>query len=141
MASKTVESHRAGAEVCHGDAECRKKSVELLGELGLPRNLFPVVDIQEFGYNRTTGFMWLVQKKSTTYTFEKIKRKVSYATEVSAFVGPRSIKKLSGVKTRELLLWLTVSEMFFADATTKELTFKTPTGISDSCEASVFDLE
>ncbi|KAJ6843686.1 uncharacterized protein M6B38_295430 [Iris pallida] len=96
MASKTVESHRAGAEVCHGDAECRKKSVELLGELGLPRNLFPLVDIQEVRIQQTTGFMWLVQKKSTTYTIEKIKRKVSYATEVSAFVGPRSIKKLSG---------------------------------------------
>uniref|UniRef100_G3MTL8 DUF538 domain-containing protein n=1 Tax=Amblyomma maculatum TaxID=34609 RepID=G3MTL8_AMBMU len=141
MASKTIESNRAGAEVYKGDAECRRKSIELLGELGLPKNLFHLEDIQEFGYNRTTGFMWFIQKKSSTYTFEKIKRKVSYATEVTAFVEPRSIKKLTGMKTKEMLIWLSISEMFFADATTKELTFKSPTGISDSCEASVFELE
>ena len=33
-----IESHRSGAEVVSGDdAMCRKKSVELLEELGLPK--------------------------------------------------------------------------------------------------------
>jgi len=59
MASQ-IESHRSGAEVVTGDAICRKKSIKLLEELGLPKGLLPMEDIQEFGYNRSTGFMWLV---------------------------------------------------------------------------------
>jgi len=70
MASQ-IESHRSGAEVVTGDAICRKKSIELLGELGLPNGLLPMEDIQEFGYNRATGFMWLVQgKKKVEHTFK-----------------------------------------------------------------------
>ena len=78
MASQ-VQSYRAGAEVVHGDAICRKKSMELLEELGLPMGLLPMEDIQEFGYNRDTGFMWLVQGKKVGQTFKKIKQTVSYA--------------------------------------------------------------
>ena len=85
MASQ-IESHRSGAEVVTGDAICRKKSIELLEELGLPKGLLPMEDIQEFGYNRATGFMWLVQgKKKVEHTFKKIKQTVSYAAEVTAF--------------------------------------------------------
>uniref|UniRef100_I1Q7M0 Uncharacterized protein n=1 Tax=Oryza glaberrima TaxID=4538 RepID=I1Q7M0_ORYGL len=62
MASQ-IESHRSGAEVVNGDAICRKRSIELLGELGLPKGLLPLEDIEEFGYNRDTGFMWLVQEE------------------------------------------------------------------------------
>jgi len=87
MASQAIEIHRAGAVVVTGDAACRKKSVELLEELGLPRGLLPMEDIQEFGYNRETGFMWLLQgKKKVEHTFKKIKQTVSYAAEVTAFV-------------------------------------------------------
>jgi hypothetical protein len=40
--------------------------------------------MQEFGYNREAGFMWLVQgKKKTEHTFKKIKQTVSYAGEVT----------------------------------------------------------
>ena len=46
MASQDIQSHRAGAEVITGDAACRKKSVELLEELGLPKGLLPMQDIQ-----------------------------------------------------------------------------------------------
>ena len=45
MASQAIESHRAGAEVVTGDATCRKKSVELLEELGLPKGLLPMEDV------------------------------------------------------------------------------------------------
>ena len=57
MASQAIESHRAGAEIVTGDAASRKKSVELLEELGLPKGLLPMEDIQEFGYNLVTGFL------------------------------------------------------------------------------------
>ena len=106
MASQSVESYRAGADVVSGDAEaCKKAAVELLGEIGLPKGLFPLDDMQEFGYNREAGFMWLVQgKKKTEHTFKKIKQTVSYAGKVTAFVEHGKLKKIAGVKTKELVL-------------------------------------
>ncbi|ONK59994.1 uncharacterized protein A4U43_C08F13090 [Asparagus officinalis] len=141
MASKAIESCREGAEVCHGDAECKKKIVELLTEICLPKGLFPVEDIEEFGYNRASGFVWIIQKKSKNHTFKKVKRQVSYATEVTAFVEPHKMKKMTGVKTKELLLWLSVVEMYFETPSSEKLTFKTGTGLSDSFDASAFELD
>ena len=141
MATQIIESNRAGAEIYHDGAECKKKIVELLVELCMPTGLFPMEDIQEFGYNRAAGFIWIIQKKAKNHTFKKIKRQVSYATEVTAFVEPRKMKKMTGVKTKELLLWLSVVEMYFETPSADKLTFKTGTGLSDSFEAAAFELE
>ena len=141
MASQAIDSHRAGAEVVTGDATRRKKSVELLEELGLPRGLLPMDDILEFGYNRESGFMWLVQgKKKVEHTFKKIKQTVSYAAEVTAFVEKGKLSKITGVKTKELMLWLSVVELYVPEATPEKVTFKTGTGLSDTFEATAFAL-
>ncbi|WOL17401.1 hypothetical protein Cni_G26213 [Canna indica] len=140
MASTTIDSHRKGAEVYHGESLCKKKSIELLGELGLPKGLFPLDDIQEFGYNREVGFIWLIQKKKNDHTFKKIKRQVSYAPEVTAFVGECKMKKMTGVKTKELMLWLSVVEMYVDTPSSEKITFKTGTGLSDSFPAAAFEL-
>ncbi|BAF20689.1 uncharacterized protein At5g01610 [Oryza sativa Japonica Group] len=140
MASQ-IESHRSGAEIVNGDAICRKKSIELLEELGLPKGLLPLEDIEEFGYNRGTGFMWLVQKKKKIeHTFKKIKQTVSYANEVTAFTEKGKLKKITGVKTKELLLWLSVVEVYITDASPDKVTFKTGTGLSDTFDAAAFAL-
>ncbi|KAJ0973706.1 hypothetical protein J5N97_015671 [Dioscorea zingiberensis] len=141
MASQTIESHREGAEIHHGEAACKKKAVEVLEELGLPNGLFPLDDIQEFGYNRAGGFLWLAHKKKKEHTFKKIKQVVSYATEVTAFVEKGKMAKITGVKTRELLLWLSVVEMYIEDPSSGKITFKTGTGLSDSFPVSAFELE
>ncbi|NP_001145528.1 uncharacterized protein [Zea mays] len=141
MASQAIENHRAGAEVVTGDAICRKKSIELLEELGLPKGFLPLVDIQEFGYNRETGFMWLVQgKKKVEHTFKRIKQTVSYATEVTAFAEKGKLRKITGVKTKELMLWLSVVEVYVPEASSEKVTFKTGTGLSDTFDASAFAL-
>jgi len=141
MASQAIESHRAGAEVVTGDATCRKKSVELLEELGLPKGLLPMEDIQEFGYNRETGFMWLVQgKKKVEHTFKKIKQTVSYASEVTAFAEKGKLRKITGVKTKELMLWLSVVEVYVPETSPDKVTFKTGTGLSDTFDAPAFAL-
>jgi hypothetical protein len=141
MASQDIKSHRAGAEVITGDAACRKKSVELLEELGLPKGLLPMEDIQEFGYNRETGFMWLVQgKKKVEHTFKKIKQTVSYASEVTAFAEKGKLRKITGVKTKELMLWLSVVEVYVPEALPDKVTFKTGTGLSDTFDAPAFAL-
>ncbi|KAK8944022.1 hypothetical protein KSP40_PGU014192 [Platanthera guangdongensis] len=140
MASQAIDSDREGAEVFHGDEICRKKSVELLEELCLPKGLFPLEDIEEFGYNRASGFMWLTQKKKKEHVFKQIKRAVSYAPEVTAIVEKYKLKKLTGVKTKELLLWLSVVEVYLEKPDSEKLTFKTGTGLSDSFTASAFEL-
>ncbi|RCU61664.1 LOW QUALITY PROTEIN: hypothetical protein SETIT_J023200v2 [Setaria italica] len=124
-----IETHRSGAEVVSGDAICRKKSVDLLEELGLPKGLLPMEDIQDFGYNRTTGFMWLVQRKKKT---------VSYAAEVTAFAEKGKLRKITGVKTKELMLY--VVEVYVPEASPEKVTFKTGTGLSDSFDATAFAL-
>jgi hypothetical protein len=141
MASQAIESHRAGAEVINGDAICRKKTVELLEELGLPMGLLPLEDVQEFGYNRATGFMWLVQgKKKVDHTFKKIKQTVSYAAQVTAFAEKGKLRKITGVKTKELMLWLSVVEVYLPDGSPEKVTFKTGTGLSDTFDAAAFAL-
>ncbi|XP_066372891.1 uncharacterized protein At5g01610-like [Miscanthus floridulus] len=141
MASQAIQSHRAGTHVITGDAACRKKSIELLEELGLPKGLLPMEDIQEFGYNRETGFMWLVQgKKKVEHTFKKIKQTVSYASEVTAFVEKGKLMKIMGVKTKELMLWLSVVEVYVPEASPDKVTFKTGTGLSDTFDAAAFAL-
>ncbi|XP_044979936.1 uncharacterized protein LOC123447404 [Hordeum vulgare subsp. vulgare] len=143
MASQAVESHRVGAEIFRGDdAICKKKSVEMLEELGLPAGLLPLDNIEEFGYNRVAGFMWLVQRKKTEHTFKKVKQTVSYAGEVTAFVEPGKLRKIAGVKTKELFLWLSVVEVYVETSVApgNKVTFKTGTGLSETFDAAAFAL-
>ncbi|XP_010942813.1 uncharacterized protein [Elaeis guineensis] len=140
MASQTIENYREGAETYQGNALCKKKSIQLLEELGLPKGLFPLEDMEEFGYNHAAGFIWLIQKKKKEHMFKKIKQTVSYATEVTAFVEQRKMKKITGVKTKELLLWLSVVEVYIDDPSSEKITFKTGTGLSDSFPLSAFEL-
>ncbi|XP_044948216.1 uncharacterized protein LOC123397745 [Hordeum vulgare subsp. vulgare] len=136
MASQLVESHRAGAEVLKGDEVCKKQTVELLEELGLPKGLFPMDDIEEVGYNRESGFVWILQKKKKEHTFKKINQTVSYDTEVTAFVEKGKIKKVTGVKIEEVSL----VEIYVDESSADKVIVKTDTGLSDTHDAAAFAL-
>ncbi|KAK1326051.1 hypothetical protein QJS10_CPA01g01621 [Acorus calamus] len=139
MASQAIQAYRENAEVCHGNSSCIKNIEQMLDELSLPKGLFPLDDIDEFGYDRSSGFMWLAHKKKD-HVFKKIKQTVSYATEVTAFVENRRMKKMTGVKTKEFLLWLTITDVYIEDPSSGKITFKTGTGLSESFPASAFEL-
>ncbi|XP_078177153.1 uncharacterized protein LOC144571679 [Carex rostrata] len=141
MAHQTIENHREGAEVFTGHDLCMKKSIELLEELHLPRGLLPLNDLEEVGYNRSTGFVWLKQKKETTHNFKKISKNVWYAKEVTAFVEDKKMKRMTGVKAKELLIWITLTSMIIGDPEGKKITFNTPTGIGRTFPVSAFELE
>ena len=79
MAQQTIENHREGAETYTGHEMCMKKSIELLEELHLPHGLLPLNDLEEVGYNRSAGFVWLKQKNETTHKFKKIDREIGRA--------------------------------------------------------------
>ncbi|KAI4989751.1 uncharacterized protein LOC123398060 [Hordeum vulgare subsp. vulgare] len=136
MASQLVESHRAGAEVLRGDEVCKKQTVELLEELGLPKGLFPMDDIVEVGYNHESGFVWIHQKKKNEHTFKKINQTVSYDPEVTAFVEKGKIKKVTGVKIEEVSL----VEIYVDESSVDKVIVKTNTGVSDTHDAAAFAL-
>ncbi|KAF3323996.1 hypothetical protein FCM35_KLT11463 [Carex littledalei] len=140
MAAQIINTHREGADITRGDADCKMKSMQMLEELDLPKGLFPLENIEEFGYNRNAGFIWFIQKKKIEHTFKKIKQVVSYATEVTAFVEKGKVKKITGVKTKELFLWLSVVEVYNEEASNQKITFKTGTGLSDSFDVSAFEI-
>ncbi|RWV77024.1 hypothetical protein GW17_00062209 [Ensete ventricosum] len=120
----------------------KKKTMQLLRELGLPSGLLPLEDIEEVGYNHDDGFVWLTQKKKKNHMFEEIKQLVSYAAEVTAFVEDRKLKKITGVKARELLLWFTVVEVYVDDHSSgKKITFRTATGLSETFPESAFEID
>ncbi|MBA0699287.1 hypothetical protein Goari_000936 [Gossypium aridum] len=141
MSMVTEEIKASASEVYRGDEICQVKSKSLLEEMGMPRGLLPLKDIEECGYVKETGFVWLKQKKSITHKFEKIGKPVSYATEVTAVIEKNRIKKLNGVKSKELLIWVTLSDIYVDDPATGKITFKTPAGLSRSYPVSAFEIE
>ncbi|XP_058213910.1 uncharacterized protein LOC131325599 [Rhododendron vialii] len=139
--SLVTEEIKAKAEIYHGDEICQEKTKFLLKEVGLPNGLLPLEDILECGHVKETGFVWLKQKKKKDHKFDKIGKLVSYATEVTAVVEPNKIKKLTGVKAKELLLWLTLSDIYVNDPPTEKITFKTPVGLSRDFPVAAFEVE
>lgn len=130
---------RAKAEMYTGDEICREKTKVFLKEIAMPNGLLPLKDIEEVGYDRESGVVWLKQKQSITHKFEEIDKLVSYGTEVTAVVEKGKIKKLSGVKAKELLIWVTISEIYTEDPpNTEKITFKSPTTLSRTFPVSAF---
>ncbi|KDP37972.1 hypothetical protein JCGZ_04615 [Jatropha curcas] len=139
--AQQIANHREQAEIYNEGSLCKQKSIQLLGELGLPKGLLPLDDIVEVGYNRTTGFVWLKQKKRTEHKFRAIGRNVSYDTEVTAIVKDRQMRRVTGVKSKEFLLWVTISDIYIDSGDLTKITFGNPTGISRTFPVSAFELE
>jgi Protein of unknown function, DUF538 len=73
MTLKTIDSYCNSAEISKGDAECKKKSIQLLEELDFPKGLFPLENKEEFDYDQNVGFIWFIQNKKIEHIFRKIK--------------------------------------------------------------------
>ncbi|MQL99610.1 hypothetical protein Taro_032335 [Colocasia esculenta] len=137
------EEVRAKAEVYYGDELGQLQTKVLLQEAGMPRGLLPLLDIVECGYLEETGFVWVKQKKKVEHCFDKVGRTVSYAAEITAYVEEFRIRKLTGVKVKELMLWLTLSDISVdgsVSAPAGKLTCKTSAGLFRVFPASAFEL-
>ncbi|KAM1883416.1 hypothetical protein ACFX13_004785 [Malus domestica] len=142
MSAQQIASHIEDAEIYHGEALCRQKSRELLDKMCLPRGLLPLDDVVEFGYNHTSGFVWLKQKKRKEQRFRAISKTVSYDTEVMGFVEEHRMRRLSGVKSKELLIWVSISDIYVdPNSDLDKITFANGTGLSRSFPATAFGLE
>ncbi|MCE2055190.1 hypothetical protein HAX54_042148 [Datura stramonium] len=138
MSSQITENHRENAEVFTDPAICMQKSQQLLEEINMPKGLLPLDDLIEIGHNNQTGFVWLKQKKAKEHRFKKIGKLVWYDTEVTGFLEDRRMKKLTGVKSKEVLIWITISDISIQDPEFQKITFATPTGISKAFPVTAF---
>ncbi|CAD5334437.1 unnamed protein product [Arabidopsis thaliana] len=138
---------KAKAEVYHGDKTCREKFGSLLSEIGLPNRLLSNKEIKECGYVKDTGFVWLKHKEKKK---EDQKRRyqdllrfdnvvVCFEDEVTAYFEPNRIKKLTGVKAKEFMVWISLGEIQ-VNRSSGLITFKTEVGLlSKSLPLSVFE--
>ncbi|XP_076917569.1 uncharacterized protein LOC143577692 [Bidens hawaiensis] len=130
---------RACAEILNGNEVCKEKAKSLLREYCLPDGLLPVEDVEELGYVKETGFVWVKQKNEIKHKFEKVGKQVSYATEITSYFEKCKIKKLSGVKSKELMLWISLVEIYVENPSSDKITMKTPTGISKTFPKVAFE--
>ncbi|XP_073145092.1 uncharacterized protein [Henckelia pumila] len=141
MSLITEEIRASASELYAGDEICQTESKNLLTRMGLPNGLLPLIDMVECGYVEKTGFFWLTQKKKTEHKFEKIGRNFQYAAEVTGYVEKNKAKRLTGVKAKELLIWLNVCDIYVDHPPTGKITFKSPTGLTRTFPVSAFELE
>ncbi|KAJ9535995.1 hypothetical protein OSB04_un000837 [Centaurea solstitialis] len=108
--------------------------------MGLPNGLLPLDDIEEFGYVKGTGFVWIKQKKEKVHKFEQIDKHVSYDIQVTGFIERFKIDRLIGVKIKESLIWITLNEISVDDPLTGNITFRSPSGIYQTFPALAYGI-
>jgi hypothetical protein len=132
---------RAKAEIYLGDAAGQEKTRLLLHETGLPSGLLPLRDIIECGYVEETGFVWLKQRRKVDHYFAKAGRHVTYGAEVSAVADKGRLKKITGVKAKEMLIWVTLHEICVDDPPQGKLHCKAIGGFSRSFPVEAFEAD
>lgn len=116
--------------------ESLDQATELIKEFGLPDGLLPLQDVVECGFNKETGYVWITQKKAIVHTFKQIGKQVSYGEKVTAYVEKGRLKKLTGVKAKELL-WVSIVDIAMEQGN-NSLFFKSFTGLGKSYPAKAF---
>lgn len=64
-----------------------------------------------------------------------------YDTEITAFVEECGMKRLTGVKSKELMIWVPVNDIFIKDRDPEKITFANSTGLSRTFKVSAFQIE
>ncbi|KAA8515120.1 hypothetical protein F0562_018299 [Nyssa sinensis] len=133
-----ANDQKEGGIVKKGHEEGMKLAISLLEEFGLPLGLLPLADVIEVGFVRSTGYMWIQQKKKIENKFITISKFVSYDAEITGYIEKNGIKKLKGVKAKELMLWPPVSEISVANLPTGKIQFKSLAGITKTFPVEAF---
>lgn len=131
-------AEKEGAIIKKDHQEGMKMAVSLLEEFELPLGLLPLADVIEVGFVRSTGYMWTLQKKKVEHNFHIISKLVSYDAAINGYVEKNRIKKLKGVKAKELMLWPPVSEITVDNPPTGKIRFKSLAGITRTYPAEAF---
>ncbi|XP_043701793.1 uncharacterized protein LOC122652181 [Telopea speciosissima] len=120
---------RAGAEIIRGKEACDRFSSELMKEIGFPSGVLPTGDLVECGRVRSTGFVWWKCKAPYEHFNVATNTKNSYAAETTAYVEKGRMKKMTGCKAKQLMLWVPVAEMYLDG---NKISFKSSMGVGKS---------
>ncbi|CAL5336025.1 unnamed protein product [Camellia sinensis] len=131
-------AEKEGGIVKKGHEDGLKMAVSILEEFELPLGLLPLVNVIEVGFVKSTGYMWIVQEKQVEHEFKTISKLVSYDSNIHGYVEKKRIKKLKGVKAKELVLWPPVSEISVDDPPTGKIHFKSLAGITKTFPVEAF---
>ncbi|KAK6133587.1 hypothetical protein DH2020_032716 [Rehmannia glutinosa] len=140
MSSDQIAAHRENAEI-YGETICRQKALELLEKNNIPKGMLPLHEMTEVGYNKGSGFIWIKQKNSKTHLFRALNRSVWYDTVITAFIEDRRMKRLTGVKSKEFMIWFTACDISIQDPSSGKLTIGTTAGVSRTFPVSAFEEE
>ncbi|XP_008228969.1 PREDICTED: uncharacterized protein LOC103328354 [Prunus mume] len=131
-------AEKEGAIVKKGHEEGLKLAASILQKFELPQGVLPLVGVIEVGFVESTGYMWIVQEKKVEHEFKLISKLVSYDTEITGYIEKKRIKKLKGVKAKELVLWPPVSEITVDEPPTGKIHFKSLAGITKTFPVEAF---
>ncbi|KAJ4979787.1 hypothetical protein NE237_010567 [Protea cynaroides] len=126
---------RAGAAIVHGKEACDRFSRELIKDIGFPSGLLPGGELIECGRVKATGFTWWKCKDAYEQFNVQTKSMTSYAAETTAYVEKGRMKKMTGVKSKQMFMWIPLSEM---STDGNKITFKASIGITKSLPIEEF---
>ncbi|XP_042484051.1 uncharacterized protein LOC122064422 [Macadamia integrifolia] len=120
---------RAGAEIVRGKEACERFSAELMKELGFPSGVLPTGELVEYGRVRATGFVWWKCKAAYEHFNVATNTKNSYAAETTAYVEKGRMKKMTGCKAKQMMVWVPIAEMYIDG---NKISFKSSMGVGKS---------
>ncbi|EER91364.1 uncharacterized protein LOC8065156 [Sorghum bicolor] len=136
--NKSKEQQREGAEIITGAEACFAHSKEMLKSLGFPGGVMPLRGLEECGWVRETGFVWMRQKAPYEHYFRGTGTRVRYDAEVTAYVEEGRMKRMTGVRSKQVMLWVPIVEMSLDGDKRDKIYFKSNVGIGRSFPASAF---
>ncbi|KAI4325151.1 hypothetical protein MLD38_030573 [Melastoma candidum] len=98
-------AEKEGGIAKKGHEDGMKLAASLLQKFELPQGLLPLANVVEVGFVESTGYMWIVQVKKVEHEFKMISKLVSYDTDITGYIDRKMVKRLKGVKAKELMLW------------------------------------
>ncbi|KAK1382044.1 Transcription repressor MYB4-like [Heracleum sosnowskyi] len=139
MASQLIASNRENADVVTGKVAIKRKMSELLKKNKFPLGVMPVDEVVELGYNPSTRFLWAIRKKKLDHFFKGINKKATLDTEVTGFLEERRMKKITGVKAKELMIWVSLTDFRIDDPASGKIIFTATAGITKTFPISAFE--
>lgn len=127
-ASSEGMAEREGACMYYGD-QALARAVELLEEVGLPGGLLPLENVVESGHVIDTGYVWIKQKKDVSHTFKKAGKQVHYGVEIRGYLRKNRLSELTGVKAKELFLWVPIEDISIDASRLGKIFFKSIGGL------------
>lgn len=137
--SSIIETQSEGAEIYQGEA-CKEKLGKLLEEFAVPKGVFRLGQVEEVGFNRSTGFFWLKQKEITEHYFGSLGSLI-YDEKITSFIEPSHMKDITGLQGKQFFIKAAVNDIHVGVTTSDTVKFTSSIGLSREQPLSLFESE